>query len=197
MDCGHVFADILFGDVNPSGKLTYTFAHQLADYPAHALNDYHADVVKYKEGVFVGYRWFDAKGITPLFAFGHGLSYTSFALSDIAVAPASSNADGSKATVATVTVKVTNTGSRAGKEVVQLYLQDVAASVERPIRELKGFQKVALAAGESTVVSFTLTARDCSFWDVTTKAWKCEPGTYIAHLCTSSRNLPLLAEFVV
>jgi beta-glucosidase len=190
MDCGNVFADILFGDVNPSGKLTYTFAHQLADYPARALDDYHADVVKYKEGVFVGYRWFDAKGIEPLFAFGHGLSYTTFALSDIAVSPASSG-------VATITVKVTNTGSCAGKEVVQLYLQDVEASVERPLRELKGFQKVALAVGKSTVVSFTLTARDCSFWDVTTKAWKCESGTFIAHVGTSSRCLPLRAELIV
>jgi beta-glucosidase len=190
MDCGNVFADILFGDVNPSGKLTYTFAHRLGDYPARALDDYHPDVVKYKEGVFVGYRWFDAKGIAPLFAFGHGLSYTTFTLSDIAVAPSSAG-------VATVTVKVTNTGSLAGKEVVQLYLQDVVASVERPIRELKGFQKVSLAAGESTVVSFTLTKRDCSFWDVTTNAWKCEPGTFIAHVGTSSRNLPLRAEFAV
>lgn len=192
MDCGHVFADTLLGDVNPSGKLTYTFAHQLADYPAHALNDYHADVVNYKEGVFVGYRWFDAKGIEPRFAFGHGLSYTSFTLSDLAV-QASSKPDA----VAELTVEITNTGTREGREVVQLYLQDVEASVERPIRELKGFQKVSLAAGESTLVSFTLTARDCSFWDVTTKAWKCEPGTFIAHLGTSSRNLPLRAEFVV
>jgi len=190
MDCGNVFADILFGDVNPSGKLTYTFAHQLADYPAHALNDYHAAVVKYKEGVFVGYRWFDVKAIEPLFAFGHGLSYTTFALSDIAVSPSSAG-------VAEVTVKLTNTGTLAGKEVVQLYLQDVASSVERPLRELKGFQKVSLAAGECAVVRFPLTARDCSFWDVATKEWKCEPGTFIAHLGTSSRNLPLSVEFEV
>ncbi len=188
MDCGAVFADVLFGDVNPSGKLPYTFGRRLEDFPARALDDYHSDVVKYREGVCVGYRWFDKQGIEPLFSFGHGLSFTSFAFSDLGVQAASHGA-------VVVTVNLRNTGERAGKEVVQLYVRDLECSVERPVRELKGFRKVALEPGESASVVFSLTPRDFSFWDVNSNSWLWESGEFEVEVGGSSRDLPLRARF--
>ncbi|NJK91062.1 MAG: hypothetical protein HC904_04050 [Blastochloris sp.] len=186
-DAGTVFAELLFGGVNPSGKLTYTVARRLEDYPSRALDDYDKDICHYKEGVLVGYRWFDAKGIEPLFPFGHGLSYSSFEFLDPRV-----ECEEEEIRVA---VKLRNSGSREGKEVVQLYLEDVESSVPRPCRELKGFQKVELKPGEERELIFSLTRRDCSFWDEVTHAWKCEPGEFVAHLGNSSRHLPVRVKF--
>ncbi len=192
MECGRVFADVLLGDVNPSGKLPYTIARRLEDYPARTLGDYRAEAADYPEGVFVGYRWFDARGIEPLFPFGHGLSYTRFGWSSLEVAEVD---DGD--VLATVAVTLTNLGRRAGQEVVQLYLEDVESAEPRPPRELKRFRKVALEPGESRTVRFSLTRRDCSYWSDRAGGWVCEPGVFVAHVGASSRDLPLRASFEV
>ncbi|MGB8352752.1 MAG: glycoside hydrolase family 3 C-terminal domain-containing protein, partial [Chthoniobacteraceae bacterium] len=144
MEGGNAIADVLFGDVNPSGKLPMTFPKALQDSPAAALDDYAADVCHYKEGIFTGYRWFDAKGIEPLFPFGHGLSYTTFKLSGMKVTKTGGGVS--------VALDVTNTGGCAGAEVVQIYVSPRKSSVERPVRELKGFAKVMLQAGETKSV---------------------------------------------
>src|SRR5271157_1758664 len=196
MEGGHALADILFGDINPSGKHTITFPKKLADGPAHAKppRTYPGDKennVYYEEGILVGYRWFDARGIEPLFPFGHGLSYTTFAYDNLQATPASVAGDDS----VKVTVDVTNTGTRAGAEIVQLYLQDVDASVERPPKELRGFQKLFLAPGEAQTAAFELSTRDLSFWDEVASGWKAEPGTFKILVGTSSRDIRLEGEF--
>jgi beta-glucosidase len=193
MEGGRALADILFGDVNPSGKLTMTFPKQLADCPAHQSERTFggAEKVYYDEGVFVGYRWFDAREIEPLFPFGHGLSYTTFAYGDLQVSPALMSGEG----LVNVSVDVTNTGTRAGAEVAQLYLQDVEASVERPPKELKGFQKLFLAPGETQTATFELMLRDLSFWDEGSSVWKAEPGTFHVLVGSSSRDIRVEAEF--
>ncbi|HEY5754002.1 MAG TPA: glycoside hydrolase family 3 C-terminal domain-containing protein [Chthoniobacterales bacterium] len=183
MEGGNAVADVVLGDVNPSGKLPMTFPKRLADSPGHALNDYEADVCHYKEGIFVGYRWFDAEQIEPLFPFGHGLSYTQFALSDIEVA---TTGDG-----ATVSLTVTNTGPRAGTEVVQIYVGQPKCSIERPVRELKGFVKVPLQSGESRRVEILLNPRAFAFWSVEKNGWTVEPGEFVIEAGVSSRNLTL------
>ncbi len=185
MDGGSALARVLFGDVNPSGRLPFTFPRRLADSPAHALGNYGPVRVEYAEGVFIGYRWHDAKGLEPLFPFGHGLGYTRFELGATKV---SVNALRMGDTL-TVRVPLTNVGARVGAGVVQLYVEDVAASVPRPPRELKGFAKLRLAPGETGVAEFTLTPRDFAFWDESSAGWKIEPGEFVLHAGLSSRNL--------
>ena len=191
MEAGNAFADVLLGDVNPSGKLPITLPEKLADTAPIALNDYNAQESLYLEGVFIGYRWFEQQGIKPTFSFGHGLSYSTFSLTDIKLSsPVISGDD-----TITVTVKVTNTGDVAGAEVVQLYLNDVEASVERPLKELKGFAKVYLSPSESKTVSITLTQRDLSFWDVNTNNWLAESGDFEVMLGTAINNIKQTAKF--
>jgi beta-glucosidase len=141
--------------------------------------------VEYEEGIFIGYRWDDAKGLEPLFPFGHGLSYTRFELGATEVSEKTLSIGESL----TVRVPVTNIGKRAGADVVQLYVEDVEASVPRPPRELKGFAKVWLEPGETGMAEFTLTPRDFAFWDVKGAGWKIEPGEFVLHVGTSSRRL--------
>ncbi|WP_198555477.1 glycoside hydrolase family 3 C-terminal domain-containing protein [Colwellia sp. 75C3] len=191
MEAGHAFADILTGDVNPSGKMPITLPVRLEDTAPIALNDYNATESLYTEGVFIGYRWFEQQNIKPTFAFGHGLSYTHFALTDISLSASSITAD----ETITVTVMVKNTGKVAGAEVVQLYLHDVESSVDRPVKELKGFAKVFLAAGESKEVSISLNKRDLSFWDVKTNDWLAEDGDFEVLLGTSLDQIKLKASF--
>jgi beta-glucosidase len=191
MEAGHAFADMLTGVVNPSGKLPITLPVRLEDTAPIALNDYNEEESLYTEGVFIGYRWFEQQNIKPIFTFGHGLSYTDFALSDITL---SSNTVSGDEKV-TVTVKVSNTGSVEGAEVVQLYLHDKEASVDRPVRELKGFAKVYLAAGEKKTVSIELTKRDLSFWDVNTNDWLAESGEFEVQLGNSLDNIVLKESF--
>jgi beta-glucosidase len=193
MEGGSALARVLFGQVNPSGKLAVTFPKQLADSPAHALGDYNGTRVDYAEGVMVGYRWFDAKGIEPLFPFGYGLSYTTFEIKHLSL-PASRLRAGSDLTA---TVEVANTGSREGAEVVQLYVGDPSAGVPRPPRELKGFEKVSLKPGETKTVRFNLRARDFSYWDQKTGGWKIDPGVFSISVGDSSRNTPVRAEVTV
>ncbi len=191
MEAGHAFADILTGDVNPSGKMPITLPARLEDTAPIALNDYNAKESLYTEGVFIGYRWFEQQKIKPTFVFGHGLSYTNFDLTDIALSAVKITADQG----ITVTAMVKNTGDVAGAEVVQLYLHDIESSVERPAKELKGFAKVYLAPGESKQISISLNKRDLSFWDITTNNWKAEIGSFEIMLGSSLSDIRLATQF--
>ena len=190
METGNVLGEILLGKVNPSGKLPVTFPKKLSDSPAFALDAYHADTVVYKEGILVGYRWFDTKKIEPLFPFGHGLSYTAFKYSDLKVKKGTGNS------VATVSIIVSNTGKRSGKEVVQLYIQDPNCTVKRPEKELKGFRKIEIKPGESKKVTFELTKRDLAFYDIKSKAWVAEKGDYNVLVGSSSRDIRQKGKFI-
>lgn len=194
-------AEMLFGEMNPSGKLPISIekkvvdAHYAANYlpqgakltykwPGWGQNKEIHDI-HYEEGVFTGYRWYDTKGIEPLFPFGYGLSYTTFKLSKPRVSDATMQAND----VITVKVDVTNTGKLAGAEVVQLYIAPPKSDVERPVRELKDFGKVFLQPGETKTVNMQLTKRDLAYWDTTAHDWKVTPGTYQIEIGTSSRDI--------
>ncbi len=188
MESGNAIADVLLGAVNPSGKLPVTFPKRLADSPAHALDDYHFEACRYKEGVLVGYRWADAKGIEPLFPFGHGLSYTTFELSNLR---AEKTGDSVR-----VTVQLTNTGARAGAEVVQLYVGQRQCALERPLRELKAFRKVFLQPGQSETVDMTLDRRAFAYWNPATQGWTVDAGVFTLEAGVSSRDLRCKVEIV-
>jgi beta-glucosidase len=178
-------ADVVFGKVNPSGKLAETFPVRLEDTPAY-LNfpAEHGEVI-YGERIFVGYRYYDTRKIEPLFPFGHGLSYTRFSYSDLEVsADTFSDQDSLR-----VSVTVTNSGEIAGKEVVQLYVRDTSASVVRPVKELRGFDKLALQPGESRKVTFTLTERDFAFYSQRHGRWLAESGNFELLVGASSRDI--------
>ena len=188
---GHAVTRILLGEVNPSGKLPVTFPKRLQDSPAHINASYPgAREVNYGEGIFVGYRYFDKVDLEPLFPFGHGLSYTTFAYSDLKVA--ASVQPGAPIEVA---VTVTNTGPRAGQEVVQIYISDSQSALPRPPKELKAFTKVALEPGASETVTFTLPPRALMFYDPHFKHWVAEPGEFTVLAASSSRDVRLRATF--
>ena len=185
-EAGNALAAVLVGDVNPSGKLPFTFPVKLTDVGAHALGEYPGDKTEeYKESIYVGYRWYDKNKIKPLFPFGHGLSYTTFTYGK-------PTADKSKMTVAdkiTFSVPVKNTGNRAGAEVVQLYISDKESSLPRPIKELKGFEKVYLNTGEEKTVSITIDKQALSFFNDKQHAWVAEPGQFVALIGSSSADI--------
>jgi beta-glucosidase len=187
-ECGNAIADVLFGVVNPSGRLPQTFPMRLEDNPAFGNYPGENGRVRYAEGVFVGYRHYQARGIAPLFAFGHGLSYTTFAFSNLEVVVGPS---------VRVSLEVANTGSRAGQEVVQLYVRDVKSSVERPPMELKAFAKVALNPGESQTVRFELDHRALAFYDASRAAWHVEAGEFEVLVGAASDDIRLRASFRV
>jgi len=192
METGTALADILLGDVNPSGKLPFTFPKKLTESPAHCLGEYRAENCHYTEGLLVGYRFHDTKNVAPLFAFGHGLSYTQFTYRDLEIKP------GTKPGIAfEISLKLKNTGPRPGAEVVQLYIQDVVSRLPRPLKELKGFQKIALAPGEEKPVTFFISDRDLSFFDDQKMAWIAEAGEFIFHLGSSSRDIRLQGKGVL
>jgi beta-glucosidase len=185
MEGGQAIANVLTGQVNPSGRLTATYPRRLEDTPSYPNLSYPgAREVRYGEGIFVGYRYYDMAKVEPLFPFGHGLSYTTFYYSNL-WAPAEVKPGASFE----VGVDITNTGEAAGKEVVQLYVRDVRASVARPDKELKGFQKVALEPGETQTVRFQLDPRSLSFYDVVSKAWVAEPGAFEILVGASSADI--------
>jgi beta-glucosidase len=186
---GGGIADVLSGAVNPSGRLAESIPHRLEDNSSYLNFPGDSQVVRYGEGLFVGYRGYDRTGNDVAYPFGFGLSYTSFALSDLTVATSGSVAEASLA--ADVTVTVTNTGAVAGAEVVQVYVRDVEASVARPVRELKGFAKVALEPGESRQVRITLDQRAFSFWSQLLGRWVVEAGEFAVEVGHHSRSLPL------
>ena len=193
-EAGSAIASVLTGDVNPSGKLPFTFpaslqdvgAHKLGEYPGTPRN-YGSPIVdqKYNEGIFVGYRWADKEKTKPLFSFGHGLSYTTFAYGK---AIADKKVMGQDETL-TITLPVTNTGSREGSEVIQLYISDLKSSLPRPVKELKGFSKVKLAPGETREVTFTIGKEALSFFDDTRHEWVAEPGKFEAWIGASSTDI--------
>lgn len=186
---GTALAEMLFGDVNPSGKLPTTFPKKLEDTPAYKFGEFPGDdKVEYKEGIYVGYRYYDTFDVEPEFCFGHGLSYTDFTYSDMKV-QVTENQDAKVR--ATVSCTLKNTGDRKGAEVVQLYVSDREASVSRPAKELKGFRKVTLNPGERTVVTFELTEKDFSFYSVEDAGWKWEHGDFELLLGSSSRDIRL------
>lgn len=191
MEGGHAAAELLFGEYSPSGKLPMTFPNSLEECPAHKLGTYEVDKSVYSEGLQVGYRYYTTQGIEPLFAFGHGLSYTRFKY-DNAKAEL-----GSGDMPVSVTVDLRNTGEVVAKEVVQLYVEDANASVFRPKMELKGFEKVELAPGEVKTILFQLKPRDLAFYDPESKGWKVEPGEFIAHLGSSSNDIRERCCFVL
>jgi beta-glucosidase len=195
---GTALAELLFGDVSPSGKLPVTFERRFEDnavfksyYPQKGHGDDHT--VTYDEGLFVGYRHFDKHSLKPLFPFGFGLSYTTFKLDHLTVLPGKMEGDGP----VTVSCEITNTGTRAGAEVAQIYLSETGAKVVRPVKELKGFAKVTLAPGETQRVSVTLDRRALSTFDVASKTWKATPGTFKVLVGPSSRDLRLFGELVL
>jgi beta-glucosidase len=191
---GTAIAALLYGDVNPSGKLPVTFPTSLAQVPAATAEQWPGvnGTVDYSEGLDVGYRWYDAKNLTPLYPFGYGLSYTSFRFSDLRVDGSTLRENGHL----TVSADVTNTGRREGAEVAQLYLSDPASTGE-PVNQLKGFQKVDLAPHQTKRVTFQVTAQDASYWNSDAQAWELGTGRYTARVGDSSRNLPLAGGFRV
>ncbi len=193
-EAGNAIASVLVGDVNPSGKLPFTFpvslqdvgAHRLGEYPGTPRND-GSNIVdeKYNESIFVGYRWADKQKVKPLFSFGHGLSYTTFEYGKI-------TAD--KKTITknepiTFTLTVKNTGNREGAEVVQLYVSDKKSSLPRPVKELKGFQKVYLQPGEMKQISFTIGTDALSFFNDGKHEWVAEPGQFEILIGASSTDI--------
>ena len=190
---GTALADIIFGDVNPSGKLPVTFPVRLEDNGAHALGAYDpaSTEAHYSEGIFVGYRWAQKKDIKPLFAFGHGLSYTTFSYSEAEISRTTMSENGK----VTVSVNVTNTGDREGKEIVQLYIGDDECSVERPVMELKAFRKVSIKPGETVKVSFPVNADMLKFYG--NDGWTLEKGSFTAYVGAASDDIRTSVKFNV
>jgi beta-glucosidase len=189
---GTAIASVLFGSYDPSGHLTVTFPASLSQVPASTTAQWPGTGgnVQYSEGIDVGYRWYDNQNLTPLFPFGYGLSYTTFSFSNLHVG--SLTAGGA----ATVTATVTNTGSRAGADVAQLYVTDPSASGQPPL-QLEGFQRVNLAAGASTTVTFSLTQQNLQYWNSSSNAWATSTGSYGIKVGDSSASLPLTGTLPV
>ncbi|MFW9892987.1 MAG: beta-glucosidase [Candidatus Thorarchaeota archaeon] len=192
MESGNAIANVIFGDTNPSGKLPLTFPRHLEDSPAHSTGNprnYPGDEEKrifYDEGIYIGYRWFDAKEIEPLFPFGFGLSYTEFDYGSIHL-----NRDtlGKPQEALAVEIEVTNVGELPGSEIVQVYSHDIEASVDRPPRELVGFEKSHLEPGESKTVEVTVKAEDLAYYDSSKHDWMIEPGDFKLLVGKSSRKI--------
>ncbi|KQT21504.1 glycosyl hydrolase family 3 [Chryseobacterium sp. Leaf404] len=208
-EAGNSISSILAGDANPSGKLPFTFPVKLEDNSAHKLGEYPGNKeelaagkgkdqknpinITYNEGILVGYRWHDTKKIKPLFSFGHGLSYTTFQFGK-AVSDKTTISQNDKISF---TVKVKNTGNKAGAEVVQLYISDKKSSVLRPEKELKGFEKVFLNPGEEKEVTLTINKEALSFFDAQKHAWVAEPGDFEAQIGNSSDNILTKVKFTL
>ena len=197
-EAGNAIASVLVGDVNPSGKLPFTFPEKLEDVGAHQLGDYpgrqREDGIfdeKYNESIFVGYRWKDKQKIRPLFPFGHGLSYTTFAYGKATVNKKVMKIDEQIA----ITVPITNTGKRIGSEIVQLYISDLKSSLPRPIKELKGFSKIQLAPGETQEVTFLIDKQALSFFNDSRHEWVAEPGKFEAQIAASATDIKSKVTF--
>ena len=210
---GASIADVISGKVNPSGKLPYSFPVKLSDCSAHSfgegaypgidtgkedvsLTDYQRNVgvnpkEEYKDDILVGYRWHDTKKIPALFSFGHGLSYTSFKYGKSRLSSKTMDEKGS----IKVTVPLTNTGTKIGKEVVQLYLGDPVCSVVRPLKELKHFTKVEVEPDETVQVEFVITPDDLKFFDEASHRWIAEPGVFNVYVGTSSADIRCMHSF--
>ncbi|QBD75129.1 beta-glucosidase [Ktedonosporobacter rubrisoli] len=192
-ECGNAIADVLFGEVNPSGKLPQTFPQRLEDNPAYLNFPGENGKIRYGEGIFIGYRYYEKKKISPLFPFGFGRSYTEFAYSSLqlsqeAIAPGES---------LQVSIDVRNTGQRRGQEVVQLYIRDIQANLQRPEKELKAFAKIALEPGERQRVTLSLNDEALAYFDDKTHAWIAEAGEFEVLVGASSQDIRATARFVL
>jgi len=190
---GNALADVLFGDVNPSGKLPTTFPVRLEDNPAYINYPGENSKVKYGEGIFVGYRYYDKKDVTPLFPFGHGLSYTKFKYSNLKLNAKKVSPDG----ILKVKVDVTNTGKVKGREIVQLYVRDVKSTFARPEKELKAFDKVELKPGQKKTITFTLDREAFWYFDTASNDWATEPGEFEILIGASSRDIRLSGKVIL
>ncbi|MCS7460847.1 glycoside hydrolase family 3 C-terminal domain-containing protein [Paenibacillus doosanensis] len=190
---GGAIADLIYGVANPSGKLAETFPVKLSDNPSYLNFPGEGDRVEYREGIFVGYRYYDKKQIQPLFPFGYGLSYTSFEYGELTLG----SREMKDTETLDVAVAVTNTGSRPGKEIVQLYVRDVESTVIRPDKELKAFAKIELQPGEQGTVSFTLDKRAFAYYNVELGDWHVESGQFMILIGTSSQNIVLEEQLTV
>lgn len=196
---GKAIAEVLFGKHSPEGHLPFSFAKSWEQDPTH--DSYYAAPVAagqtpqihYSEGVFLGYRYYTSKHVQPLFPFGFGLSYTTFQFSNLTVSPKTASPDGP----ITVSFDVTNTGQREGADVAQLYVGDPSAKVERPVKELKGYEKVRLEPGKTEHVTLALDHRSLAYWDTASKGWKVDPGKFVVYVGDSSENTPLTQSFEV
>ena len=203
-ETGNAIADVLSGDVNPSGKLPYTYyadlmqcgAHKLGEYPGTPSKDKFGNEIfdmPYNEGIYVGYRFIDKNKLKPTFPFGHGLSYTTFKYGNASVDKSSAK----KGETITISVPVTNTGDREGKEILELYISDLKSSVDRPVKELKGFSKVSLMPGETKTVTFEIGEDALSYFDADKHEWVCEPGDFEALIGSSSADIRTKVKFNV
>jgi beta-glucosidase len=181
---GHALADVLFGDVNPSGRTPTTWPVKLEDTPAFLHYPGQGGRVEYGEGLLIGYRWYDTRGIDPLIPFGHGLSYTEFAYEDLTL-PATAADDEDVG----VSIRVRNVGQRTGQEVVQLYVRGLRSPFERPDKELRAFAKVELEPGEAKTIRFELAPRAFAEWDTDAHGWKTRPGEREILVGASSRDV--------
>ena len=184
-EAGRVLAKVLFGETNPSGKLPCTWPRRYADTPVATVGTYNGKKVIYNERFYVGYRWYDAKGIEPMFPFGYGRSYTTFAYGDLAVAESGDGWD--------ITARIRNTGSRDGRETAQLYVHAIGSAVERVEQELKGFDKVEVKAGGEATARMRVTLRDLAYYDVLSHRWRADAGRYEIRVGSDSRTTPLRA----
>jgi beta-glucosidase len=189
---GNALVDVIFGDVNPSGRLPCTFPVRLEDTPAFTTYPGADHKVLYGEDLFVGYRWYDMRDLEPRLPFGHGLSYTRFAYGNLSVA-----SECRRGEQITVRLEVANTGERAGQEVVQLYVRDLESRLIRPPKELKAFRKIELAPGERTRVELMLDERSLAYWDPEAHAWVAEPGEFEILVGASSRDIHCRARFTL
>lgn len=203
-ESGNAIASVLFGDVNPAGKLPFSFPVQLTDIGAHKLGEYPGKKedlankrdtidVTYNEGIFVGYRWLDKEKIKPLFSFGHGLSYTTFEYGKVSADRKDMTANDN----ITFSVNIKNTGDRDGAEIVQLYISDLKSSLPRPVKELKAFEKVFLKKGEDKTVTFTVDKSALSFFDDSKHEWVAEPGDFEALIGASSSDIKSKVKFTL
>ncbi|MHA1268368.1 MAG: beta-glucosidase family protein [Candidatus Helarchaeota archaeon] len=206
LESGTVIADILFGDVNPSGKLPITFPKTISDSPAHKSEKTYPGIIEeiedqdkkktlkkvfYEEGIFVGYRHFDKNNIEPLFPFGHGLSYTNFKYSNLKLNKTEMGSND----IIKVSMSIENIGNISGSEIIQLYIQDIESTVDRPVKELKGFNKVYLEPGKAQMIKFEISKKDLSFYDIKEKSWVAEKGKFKILIGASSRDIRLTEEF--
>jgi beta-glucosidase len=184
METGHVLCDILTGDLCPSGKLPLTLPKAYADTPVARHGQYQKSNCKYNEDIFVGYRGYDRDEIEPLFPFGYGLSYSTFAYSDLRILPGEEGG-------LSVRFRVKNTGTVEAKETAQVYITDPECSVVRPVKELRNFQKVNLAPGQTAEICLPITDMDLAFYEEETQSWKLEPGDFVVRVGASAADIRL------
>jgi len=195
-ESGNSLVDILFGDINPSGKLVFTIPEQATDFPAQVLYYSEAEIpqIDYLEGLYLDYRWFDAKNIDPVYEFGFGLSYTTFQYSDLEISAINSFNGSFLENLLFISFTLVNSGNFSGSEVSQLYL-GFPDLVGEPLKVLRGFEKMNLTIGEKNIVTFQITAQDLAIWDIINQNWTLAYGLFQVYVGASSRDIRLIGNF--